>query len=466
MALRTRSPLRTPRQLRVEPLEGRDVPAGYFQTNLASDIPGQALVHDPDLVNAWGIVPGTLPTSAWWISNEGTGTSTLYTGDVTQANGSLSPFVKSALTVTIPGGAPTGQVFNAPAVAPGVEDFFVSAVDSTGSVDTAPSRFITVSNTGHVTGWSNLVPSPPIPSRNAQLVATTEGALYTGLAIGSVGTADFLYAADFRNGRIDVFDGTFAPTTPTGDFVDPNTPDGYAPFNIQNLAGKLYVTYAQQDADDVPDKGHGFVSVFDTGGNFLNRLVTHDHLKAPWGLALAPANFGELSNALLVANHGDGRINAYDPTTGAHIDRVHGTDGEPIKIDGLLGLHFGNGLIAGDRNALYFTAGPDGGAHGLFGSLRVSPDAPAAFARMSAGSGSETEMIVDGLGPVSALVGIDAPDTGEAGGVAPVASEPETREPVEALDPMAPAGTGAEPDKTDDLGGLDLGLDLSDELKL
>jgi uncharacterized protein (TIGR03118 family) len=424
---------------RLEAMEDRSLPSGYVQANLASDVPGQALIHDPELVNAWGIVPGTLATSAWWISCEGTGLSTLYTGDVTQANGSVSPFVKGALTVTIPGGAPTGQVFNAPAVAPGVEDFFVSAIDGGGTVDTAPARFITVSNTGHVTGWSNLVPSPPVPSRNAQLVATTPEALYTGLAIGSVGTADFLYAADFRNGEIDVFDGTYAPTTPDGDFVDPNMPDGYLPYNIQNLAGKLYVTYARQvDADPESDKGRGFISVFDTSGNFLNRLVSKDHLKQPWGLALAPADYGDLAGALLVANHRDGQISAYHPTTGAFIDRLRDAKDKPVKIDGLLGLHFGNGRIAGDLNALYFTAGPGDGAHGLFGSLRVAPavaarGAAAVHSTETAAGSLLSALPVDEAGRAAsgiAAVGddshtaivavVDAPDVGPAAAPTPV----------------------------------------------
>src|SRR5262249_43079309 len=268
---------------------------------------------------------------------------------------------KSALTVTIPGGAPTGQVFSG-----STTDFIVSKDGFT-----APSRFITVSDTGHLTGWAAAV-TPPSPSRHAQPVAPPAGPVYTGLATGSNAAGSFLYAADFANGAIDVFDRSFAPTTLAGHFVDPGIPDDYAPFNIQNLAGKLYVTYAQrEDAGGLPDKGHGFVSVFDTNGHFLNRLISHDHLKAPWGLALAPADFGPLSNALLVANHGDGRITAYDPATGAFLDRLRNPDGEPVKIDGLLGLSFGNGRNAGDLNALYFTAGPGGGAHGLLGSLRV-----------------------------------------------------------------------------------------------
>ncbi|HKB04357.1 MAG TPA: TIGR03118 family protein, partial [Gemmataceae bacterium] len=373
---------RAPRRLRLEPLDDRSLPSGYVQANLASDVPGQAVILDPQLVNAWGMTANSAPTGAWWISCEGTGLSTLYTGDVTQANGTVTPFVKGTLTVTLPGGSPTGQVFNAPAPIPAAEDFFVSAANSNGVVSTAPSRFITVSNTGHITGWAASVPPPPPapPSRNAQLVGTTEGAVYTGLAIATVGTSDFLYAADFRNGRIDVFDNKFAPTTSlAGDFVDPNIPAGYLPYNIQNLENKLYVTYARQvDGDPEPDKGRGFISVFDTSGNFLNRLVSRGKLREPWGMAIAPSNFGELSNALLVANHRDGRINAYDPETGKFIDRLRDADDRPIKIDGLHGLHFGNGKSAGDLNALYFTAGPDDGAHGLMGSLRVAPEAAAA----------------------------------------------------------------------------------------
>jgi uncharacterized protein (TIGR03118 family) len=350
-------------------LEDRSVPAGYVLTDLVSDIPGAAVVHDPELVNAWGIVPGTLPTSAWWISCQGTGLSTLYTGDVTQPDGSLSKFVKGTLTVTLPGGSPTGQIFNGNAT-----DFFISAKDGSGNIDTAPAKFITVSDAGHLTGWAATVPSPPAPSRNAQLVGTTEGAVYTGLAIGVSSGGGTLYAADFRNGEIDTFDRTFAPTTLAGDFVDPGVPDNYAPFNIQNLGGKLYVAYGERSDGNVPENGHGIISVFDTNGQFLNRLVTKNHLKSPWGMALAPANFGELSGALLVANHGDGRINAYDPVTGKHLDRIRHETGEPVKIDGLFGLHFGNGLISGDKHALYFTAGPDDGAHGLMGSIRAADD--------------------------------------------------------------------------------------------
>src|SRR5262249_24568695 len=190
--------------------------------------------------------------------------------------------------------------------------------------------------TGQLAGWKAGVP-PPAPSRNAQLMATTPGAVYTGLAIGNNGAGNFLYAADFRNGDIDVFDRTYTPTTLAGAFVDPDIPADYAPFNIWNLGGKLYVTYAQQDdGDALPDGGTGSLRVFDTNGHFLQRLVSKDHLKEPWGLALAPANFGEFSNALLVGNLGNGHINAYDPTSGAFLGRLADENGEAIHIDGLL----------------------------------------------------------------------------------------------------------------------------------
>jgi len=337
------------------------VEAGYLQTNLAADQPGVALVHDPELIDAWGIAIN--PTGTFWLSARATDVSTVYSGDVTRPDGTRTPFVKSALTVTIPGGSPTGQVFN------GSSDFVVTSGTFSG-----PARFIFASDAGHITGWNPAVP-PPAPSRNAQLMATTPGAVYTGLAIGNNGAGNFLYAADFHGGEINVFDRTYSPTTLAGSFVDPEIPDDYTPFNIQNVAGKLYVTYArpQLNGDALVRGGHGFVSVFDANGNFLNRLISQDHLNSPWGVALAPGDFGEFSNALIVGNSGNGHINAFDPSTGAFLGRLRDDAGEPIQIDGLFGLEFGNGTVSGDRNALYFAAAPDEGQHGLFGSLRVAP---------------------------------------------------------------------------------------------
>jgi uncharacterized protein (TIGR03118 family) len=345
----------------LEVLEDRRVPAAasfYQQTDLVSDTAGAALIHDPNLVNAWGI--SLSPTAgAFWVSAHGTGVSTLYVGDV-----SGSPFVK-AFTVTIPGGTPTGQVFNS------ATDFLIPR-----DTPSAPSIFIFASDSGRITGWN-----PAVSFASAQFGVNTPGeSQWTGLAIGNNGSGNFLYAADFANGEIDVFDGTFTATTLAGDFVEPGIPDTYSPFNIQNLGGTLYVTYAKRDnnSDGMPDGGAGFVSTFDLNGNFIERLVTGTQLQQPWGLALAPNNFGEFSGALLVGNHATGLISAYDPETGAFLGHLRDANNHKIAIDGLFGLAFGNGVSAGDGNALYFAAGPDGGAHGLFGSLRFVEEATAA----------------------------------------------------------------------------------------
>jgi uncharacterized protein (TIGR03118 family) len=343
----------------VEALEDRSLPSAYLQTNLASDIPGQAQFHDPNLVDAWGI--SLSPITTFWVSGRATDVSTVYTGDV---NG--SPFVVSPLVVDIPGGRPTGQVFNP--INP-VNDFLINP-----PANNTRGIFIFASETGHITAWNPAVGGPPMPSETAFIMASTPGAVYTGLAIHSNPAGSFLYAADFAGGKIDVFDRAYKPTTLSGSFVDPDVPADYDPFNIWNLGGKLYVAYArQEDGDALPDGGHGYVSVFDTNGNLLSHLVGDSHLEEPWGMAIAPANFGEFSNALLVANTASGKINAYDPATGAFLGRLADPNGETIHIDGLWALHFGNGTASGDRNALYFTASGNNHDHGLFGSLRVAP---------------------------------------------------------------------------------------------
>jgi uncharacterized protein (TIGR03118 family) len=334
----------------------------YQQTNLVSDLPGVARVADPHLVNAWGIVHSS--TSPFWISDNGTGVSTLY-------NGAGTPFPPAApLVVTIPPpgsspawttAAPTGVVFN------GTTGFVVSEMTTTG-LKSGVAPFIFSTEDGTISGWS-----PSVDLHNAILeVDKSPGAVYKGLAIGSNAAGTFLYATNFRAGTVDVFDASFHQVSLAGSFTDPNLLPGYAPFGIANLGGNLYVTYALQNAakhDDVAGPAHGFVDIYDTNGNLIRRLVTRGRLNSPWGLAMAPLNFGRFSNDLLVGNFGDGRINAVDPATGDFLGQLRDADNNPITIDGLWGLDFGNDHSAGPSTTLFFTAGINGEADGLFGSL-------------------------------------------------------------------------------------------------
>ncbi|MCX5891142.1 MAG: TIGR03118 family protein [Deltaproteobacteria bacterium] len=262
---------------------------GYVQTNLVSDGFVPAKFTDPNLVNPWGI--SYAPTGPFWVSNNGTGTSTLY-------NGAGTP---QGLVVIIPpptGGTgpatPTVQVFNGTSAFNGY-------------------LFIFATEDGTISGWKGGTTATLLVDNSAA------GAVYKGLALGNNGAGNFLYVANFHRGAIDVFNSNFSPVVLPGSFSDPNLPSGYAPFNVQNLGGSLYVTYALQDAtkhDDVPGPGNGYVNVFDLNGNLQRRLISQGPLNSPWGLALAPAKFGTFSNALLVANFGDGRINAFAPLTG------------------------------------------------------------------------------------------------------------------------------------------------------
>ena len=325
----------------------------YVLSSFVSDQSGEALIQDANLVNAWGLA--IAPTAgAFWVSDNGTDVSTLYNGDV-----GGSPFQQVPLVVTIPGGAPTGVVFN------GTSDFVV-----TNGTDSGPAFFIFVSEASAVTGWTPNVP----PNTDAKSATTVQDAIFKGIALGSNATGNFLYLADFHHHQIVVLDSTFHVVTLSGSFTDPDIPAGYAPFNIQNINGNLYVAYALADAaseDELAGHHRGFVSVFDTDGNLVKHLIAHGKLNAPWGLTMAPADFGPFSNALLVGNFGNGKINAYDPATGDFLGRlkVH----KHHKIDGLWAIAFGNGVTAGDANALYFTAGPEDETHGLFGSIRFVP---------------------------------------------------------------------------------------------
>jgi uncharacterized protein (TIGR03118 family) len=351
--------------LQFQQLDDRCNPStSYIAINLISDLPGVAQITDPTLQNAWGI--SLSPTAgAFWISSNGQNLSELYGGDV---NGSA---ISQPFKVAIPGGAPTGQVFNGTG---SLTDFLV-----TDGTNTKPAAFIFASEDGRITGWNPTV-GGAAPSKTAENgFVATDGAIYKGLALGQVGGANFLFATDFHNGKIDVVDGQFHQVQLGANgfetFTDPNIPQGYAPFGIANIGGKLYVSFAKQDADahdDVRGKGNGFIDVFETNGHFDGRLVSRGDLNSPWGMVQAPAGFGDFAGDLLVGNFGDGRIHAFNSTTGKELGTLGSSQGRPLVIEGLWGLAFGNGHTAGDANSLYFASGPDGEAHGLVGKITAN----------------------------------------------------------------------------------------------
>ena len=327
--------------------------SAFDQRNLVADTPGAAELTDPNLVNAWGLAFG--PTTPAWVADNGTDVSTLYRGatDMTPAP-SIVPLV-----VSIPQGAPTGAVFN------GGDAFKVTSGMASG-----PARFLFSSEGGVISGWNSNVPAPG--STEAQIGATVPGAIYKGLAIADTKKGPRLYATDFRNARVDVWDDMFAPAGKPGAFTDRRIPKGYAPFGIQTVADHfIVVTYAKQDADaedDVAGAGFGFVDVYDTAGNLLDRFASRGPLNAPWGIALAPKGFGKASGDLLIGNFGDGRINAFDVRHGRFDGALRDKHGRQLQIDGLWALEFGNGVI-GTPQTLLFTAGPDDESHGLFGAI-------------------------------------------------------------------------------------------------
>jgi uncharacterized protein (TIGR03118 family) len=335
----------------------------YDRINLVTD--NQALVRaavtDPNLVNPWGISFSS--TSPFWISDNNSGFSTLYKG-----NGQIVP-INGTGTVSIPGqggapGTPTGTVFNPTARAGGFRG----------------DAFIFANEDGVISGWRG---GPSAFTEVPSDAANTN--VYKGLAIGSNSNGTFIYATNFRQGRVDVYDSNFNSVS---SFTDPSLPAGYAPFGIQNINGKLYVTFALQDADKHDDQegaGHGFVDVFDTSGNLLQQLIAQGPLNSPWGLALAPSNFGQFSNDLLVGNFGNSWINAFDPNTGAFQGTLSDRNGNPLTLTaggsdkGLWGLAFGNGGAAGNTDRLFFTSGINDEADGLFGSLHAAPEPSSAL---------------------------------------------------------------------------------------
>lgn len=327
----------------------------YLQTNLVSDIPGLAAATDPNLVNPWGL--SLSASSPWWVSDNGTGLSTLYNGTgVTQS---------LVVTVPPPSGqpppaTPTGTVFN------GTADFAVGP--------NQPARFLFATEDGTISGWN-----PAANATNAIVKVDHSGhAVYKGLALAQDAGANYLYAANFFSGAIEVFDKNFAPVSLSATaFRNPWLPRGYAPFNVQAVGTNLYVTYAKQDSekhDEVDGIGRGFVAVFTPHGKFVQLLEWGPWLNAPWGVALAPANFGRFSGKLLVGQFGSGRIAVYDPKYGFFLGFLHTPDHKRLEIDGLWAIAFGNGGAAGPINTLYFTAGLDDEAHGLFGTITPVQD--------------------------------------------------------------------------------------------
>jgi len=315
----------------------------YMVTPLVSDQPGVAAQTDPNLVNAWGLTSG--PTSPWWVSDNGTQKSTLYRG----SDGAIQ-----GLVVAVAGG-PTGAVFNPTA----------GFVLPTGG----KALFIFDSEDGKVRAWNGAQGTTAIVVKDR----SGEDAIYKGLAIADTPAGPRLYAADFHNARVDVFDGSFGLVP--GGFVDQSLPSGYAPFGIQTIGDRVFVTYAKQDADaedELAGQSLGFVDVFSTTGDLLGRVAQHGQLNAPWGLALAPSSFGRFAGDLLVGNFGDGQINAYEELPNghfAHRGELRSSDGGSISIDGLWALQFGKAGNNGPAGTLFFTAGPDEETHGLFGSI-------------------------------------------------------------------------------------------------
>ncbi|PYS81964.1 MAG: TIGR03118 family protein [Acidobacteria bacterium] len=369
------------------------VPPGqaYRQTNLISDVPGLAPIQDPLLVNPWGVTATS--SSPFWVVNNGTGTTQLLRGDVVGSPFVLNP---SPQTVTLPGGPPS-----LPTGAVAVSNVTTAATDfnftPTGGSTPVKAVFIFDSITGNIIAWN------PALGATAQVVKSQPGHTYTGLAIGNSGGNPFLYAADFANGKIDVFDKTFTPTTLAGTFTDPTIPVTFHPFNIQNLGGTLFVSYAKVGTGGnvvTNGPGNGFVSKFNTDGTFIGRFVSNGALDAPWGMVIAPASFGIFGGAVLVGNFSDnGIITAYN-SGGTFLGTLQNEAGQPIVNDQLWALTFGNGGAGGDPNTLYFSAGIADEEHGLFGKLNPTTATATSLVQFA----SDTFTIGEGSGHIDITI--------------------------------------------------------------
>ena len=325
----------------------------YLVHNLVSDLFATADFMDPNLVNPWGFA--TTASSPFWVTDGGTGLSTVYSSNGTPSatKPSVPPSAKGVAPST-----PTGIVANA------TGGFQVQGKNAS---------FIFVTADGTVSGWASSVSATA-----AQLMVdnSSSGAAYFGLAISATTTnaTPLLYAANLGSGNIDIFDTNYKPVAMPGAFVDPSVPAGFAPFNIQNEGGKLYVMYAKQNASKTfAAPGGGYVAIFDLNGNLLKHLVSNGPLNEPWGVAIAPATFGAFANDVLIGNFGDGTINAFDPNTGNALGALIDENGNTISISGLWGLIVGNGGSGGDPNAVYFAAGIANQKHGLLGSIQAAP---------------------------------------------------------------------------------------------
>jgi uncharacterized protein (TIGR03118 family) len=325
----------------------------YTITPLASDISGVAPTTDANLVNGWGLARSA--TSPWWVADNGTDATTIYNGaGVLQMIGG-QPFQGVA-------GGPTGAVFSGIA-----GQFQVGTTVNPTTLGT--SNFVFASEDGMIRAWRG--------GSTAALVTASGGtdAIFKGLAISNGAAGPRLYATNFHNARVDVFDGGWSMVNDPGAFVDPDLESGYAPFGIQTIGSRVFVTYAKQDAgaeDEVAGQGRGFVDAYDLTGNFLGRVAEHGQLNAPWGVALAPGSFGRFGGDLLVGNFGDGQINAYEEEADGSFDHrgtLRDSDGKKLEIDGLWALEFGNAGANGTPDQLFFTAGPEDESHGLFGTI-------------------------------------------------------------------------------------------------
>ena len=368
---------------------------GYVETDLVvnksvNGVPTltdkNGIVHiakffDPNLQNPWGI--GESGGSPFWVSDNASGQASLY-------NTQGAP---QSLVVSIPApgdplhasGAPTGNVFN---IANAQGAFKISGFTKAGIAISASALFLFATEDGTIVGWNpNVNPQGFDPAKagtygiiaidHSAIPTPTNGAVYKGLAIATdEHGATFLYATNFRAGTVEVYGADFKPVISPGAFTDPKLPAFYAPFDIVPITinGKieLFVTYAVQNAakhDDVAGQGHGIVDTFDLTGQMRMRFAQHDQLNSPWGVALTPPDFGELGGSLWIGNFGNGQINAFDPNSGKFISKVRQPNAQPIVIDGLWAIRFGNGGNGGALDTLYFTAGTNGETDGLFGSL-------------------------------------------------------------------------------------------------